>query len=100
MDLDNTLRKYGNLIKSQINSNLYWRTFNKIYVTNHEGELIKKIYLPKTNDRVKDERICGFKDMYFDGKNMLVIIKMRDYYDSKAILDEKNLELSRLSPYK
>ena len=38
--------------------------------------------------------------MYYDCGELLVVISMRDYYDSKTILNEKTLELGALSPYK
>ena len=64
------------------------------------GVLIKKIALPvPANDTVR-QRIQGFKDMYYDGKHMWVILEMNDYYDAKMILNETTLELGEMTPYK
>lgn len=94
------LVKNGLVIKSQINTNQYYVTPSKIYVVDENQNLIKKIQLPKTKDYIVNERMEGFCDMGFDGKNMWVIIPMRDYYDKKAVLNESTLELGELTSHK
>ena len=64
------------------------------------GVLIKKIALPVPANYTVRQRIQGFKDMYYDGKHMWVILEMNDYYDAKMILNETTLELGKMTPYK
>ncbi len=64
------------------------------------GVLIKKIALPVPANYTVRQRIQGFKDMYYDGKHMWVILEMNDYYDAKMILNETTLELGEMTPYK
>ena len=62
--------------------------------------MIKKIALPVSANYTVRQRIQGFKDMYYDGKHMWVILEMNDYYDAKMILNETTLELGKITPYK
>lgn len=89
--------KNGRHLESEVNSNEYYMTRRKIIVLNKEKQVIKKIELPQMEN---NERVIGFYDMYYDCGELLVVISMRDYYDSKTILNEKTLELGALSPYK
>ena len=90
----------GRHINSSIISNEYYLTRHKIVVVDENQIVIKKIKLPKTKDSDVNERMMGFYTMWYDDEDMWVIIRMRDYYDNKAILNEETLELGELTPWK
>lgn len=91
--------KNGRHIKSKINENEYYLTRKRIIVVDNKQTLVKKIELPKTDDYIVNSRMLGFYTMWFDDEDMWVIIRMRDYYDKKMILDEEFLELGELTPF-
>lgn len=87
-------------IQSEVKPYRYHMTKDKIFVIDSGGVLIKKIALPVPANYTVRQRIQGFKDMYYDGKHMWVILGMNDYYDAKMILNETTLELGEMTPYK
>jgi len=87
-------------VQSDIKPYKYYMTKGRIFVVDSGGVLIKKIMLPEPEDYTVKQRIQGFKDMYYDGKYMWVILGMNDYYDAKMILNETTLELGKMTPYK
>lgn len=92
--------KHSKQIKSIYNEYIYYMTRKKIIITNSNGGIVKKIDLPKTMDNVVNSRILEFYDMYYSNEELLVIIRMLDYYDCKSALNEELLELGELTPYK
>lgn len=90
----------GRHIKSKVNKNEYYLTRKRIVVIDEKQTLVKKIELPKTADKAVNDRMLGFYTMWFDDEDMWVIIRMRDYYDKKAVLNEETLELGELTPFK
>lgn len=87
-------------IRSEVKPYRYHMTKDKIFVMDSDGVLIKKIALPVPVNYTVKQRIQGFKDMYYDGKHMWVILGMNDYYDVKMFLNETTLELGKMTPYK
>ena len=87
-------------IESDIKPYRYYLTKDKIFVIDSDGILIKKIMLPVPENYIIRQRIQGFKDMYYDGTHIWVILWMNDYYDAKMILNETTLKLGKMTPYK
>ena len=87
----------GMSIDSIVNDNKYYMTRKMIYVINSQGELVKKIGLPKTNDWLTNQRMQGFMNMIYYGSELMVMIYMQDYYDRKTVLDEDLLVFGELS---
>ncbi|MBQ3611908.1 MAG: hypothetical protein IJA01_06550 [Firmicutes bacterium] len=89
--------KYGRHVWSEMNSNEYYITDDKIFVLDENKYLIKRIELRKMEGVSFRKNAMSFYDMRFEEGHMWIYIDIKGYYGRKVILDEETLELGEWS---